>query len=256
MSISTRGPRYKMPDVVGSGTEENTGRTRSTRARVAKIIGAVAVSATMLTATTPAGAAIAAPSSLSTAGVATADASPSTGVGYNGESVDAALVAKFDRYVWYSETASRYTISVPAAVAKADAAGTATARAAVRAANHASLTGSYQVVSRGQVVTSHGLSLQAPTYGKHGGISKHWWGISLWLDHWATGRLRAILATGGGIAAVAAALTSWTGVGGISGGAIAAILAFGSAALWLCDWHDRGVTLNAYIIGGVTCWPR
>ncbi|MFI5933073.1 DNRLRE domain-containing protein [Actinoplanes sp. NPDC051494] len=94
---------------------------------------------------------------------------------------------------------------------------------------------------------------------RHGGFKRHWWGISLYLTEWATNRLMRGLAAGSGIAWVAAELTSWTGIGGLTGGAIAALMAAMGGAIWACDWHDRGVGFHytyPWYGGGFWCWPR
>jgi uncharacterized protein YraI len=93
--------------------------------------------------------------------------------------------------------------------------------------------------------------------GGHGGVTKHWWGFTLWIDHGATGRLEALIAAGAGIAAVAAELTSWTGIGGVSGAGIAALLALGAGAIHLCDWRENGVNFHVtYFPQAAACWPR
>lgn len=56
-------------------------------------------------------------------------------------------------------------------------------------------------------------------------IRWYWYGFTLYLSEWATGRVEAALAVGA--AWLAAEITSWTGIGGITGGGIVALLALG-----------------------------
>ncbi|AEV86070.1 Wall-associated protein [Actinoplanes sp. SE50] len=94
---------------------------------------------------------------------------------------------------------------------------------------------------------------------RHGGFSRHWWGISLYLTEWATNRLMRGFAAGSGVAWAAAELTSWTGIGGVTGGAIAALLAAMGGGIWLCDWNDRGVGFHytyPWYGGAFWCWAR
>lgn len=69
--------------------------------------------------------------------------------------------------------------------------------------------------------------------------------------------MEAALAAGCGAAWLAAEITSWTGIGGLTGGAIATLLALGSAGVWLRDWNNAGVGLHfLYYPPSMWCWPR
>lgn len=93
--------------------------------------------------------------------------------------------------------------------------------------------------------------------GSRSYIRWYWYGFTLYLSEWATSRVERALAAGCGAAWLAAEITSWTGIGGLTGGAIAALLALGEGGLWLCDWNDAGVGLHfLYFPPGMWCWPR
>jgi hypothetical protein len=165
-------------------------------------------------------------------------------------------ILRYDRYVTYSPSRG-FVAAIPAKVVKSDPSGAATVRRSVAASNHtlSRLTGTYVVSSAAGVTTvSSGGVVSLAT--RHGGINFSWWGITLWLDEYATNILVSGLAAGSGAAWVAAELTSWTGVGGLSGGAIAALLALGAAAIHLCDWNGRGVGFHLSYIGVGWCWAR
>jgi RHS repeat-associated protein len=92
--------------------------------------------------------------------------------------------------------------------------------------------------------------------GLAGGVSSNWFGTTIWFDEFSTQRLEAMFAFGSGAAWTAAEVTAWTGVGGLTGGAIAAILAAAAGGLWLCDWNGRGVQIEITRIGVPLCLPR
>lgn len=89
-----------------------------------------------------------------------------------------------------------------------------------------------------------------------GGVTFHWWGKTLWLDNLNSYRLSALLAGGAGIAAVAAFITSVTGVGGVVAGGLAAGLTLASGASLVCNWNMRGINLHLPTVGGAWCTPR
>jgi hypothetical protein len=101
-----------------------------------------------------------------------------------------------------------------------------------------------------------GIILVPPRTVRHGGVTQTLLHTSIWLDEFATSILVKGLFAGSGAAWVAAEVTSWTGVGGLSGGAIAAILALGGALIALRDLNGRGIVLLSGIIPPSGCLPR
>lgn len=166
--------------------------------------------------------------------------------GWDGKAPSRSLIAKVDRYVKLDRN-RKFVLNVPASVAAADPAAFAEATEAINLANAVQLPANADVQDGTVTVLA-----------SHGGFSSHWWGFTVWLDHWATGRLVAGVAAGSGAAWVAAELTAWTGIGGLSGGAIAALLALGAGGILVCDWNDNGINIHIATIPTVVvwCWPR
>lgn len=157
------------------------------------------------------------------------------------------IVNNFDQYVVYNSTTDSFTLKLPPR--QFDPAQVKIVQQAVSHANQdASSSDSGMAAFNAQVA--------ARTSTRHGGVHRHWWGFTFWLDEWATNRLQAIVDTGAGAAWVAAELTSWTGIGGLSASAIAALLALTGGIVWLCDWNDRGINFEHVWGGPSWCWPR
>ena len=173
--------------------------------------------------------------------------------------LDQAVIARFDPYVTYAE-GTRYVLNAPADVVAADPAGYAAAQATIANTNAtlAQVTGLKPNGSNLSSARATGKSVSGDFLGTHGSASTHWWGVSVYLDHWATGRLAAVITVGAAASTVAALVTSWTGIGGLSAGGIAAILALGVSVIKACDWNDRGIGMH---LEWVTvplswCWAR
>ena len=157
------------------------------------------------------------------------------------------VVNTFDQYVVYSPTTDQFTLKLPAK--QFDPGQVQIVQQAVAFANK-------DATSSDSGMAAFNASVDAKKSSRHGGVHRHWWGFTFWLDEWATNRLEAAIATGSGAAWVAAELTSWTGIGGLSAGAIAALLALTGGAVWLCDWNGRGINFEHVWGGPSWCWPR
>ncbi|MCT1657434.1 hypothetical protein [Brevibacterium luteolum] len=90
----------------------------------------------------------------------------------------------------------------------------------------------------------------------HGGFKSHWWGFEVWLDNYAVGKVQKMLAAGAGVSGLAAAIMSWTGVGGGVAGVIAGAFAAAGGIAELCNWSDKGISIKRPHVGPVVCWPR
>lgn len=158
----------------------------------------------------------------------------------------AEIVNTFDQYVKYDAAADRFILKLPAK--QFDPAQVKIVQDSVSQANK-------DATSSDGGMASFNASVAANKSTRHGGVHRHWWGLTLWLDEFATNRLEAALATGSGASWVAAEVTSWTGIGGLTAGAIAAILAATGGIVWLCDWNGRGINIEESWWGS-WCWPR
>lgn len=174
--------------------------------------------------------------------------SSSTTVFPNSARLTAAQIAKYGRYVSV-DTSGRFTVSIPAPVVAADPAMAGVVRNSVATAN-------VQLTKSAVSAKASKAGAMATLGGSHGGGSINWWGVSMWLDHWAVDKLATLIAGGAATVTLVAAVTSWTGIGGLSAGAIAALLAIGAAAIKLCDWNGRGVSFHLAWIGPSWCWAR
>lgn len=92
--------------------------------------------------------------------------------------------------------------------------------------------------------------------GSHGGFELKWYGFEIWLDDWASNQLSNLLEGGAGASVIAAQLTSWTGIGELSGDAIAGILVIGAVGVRECNWNGRGIGIHWAPFTGAWCWPR
>ncbi len=173
--------------------------------------------------------------------------------------LDSETIAKFDQYVNWSRSGG-FVAKVPGAVSEADPVAARAVAATIALSNKQlrSATGSITVETHQGVLLLGGrASLSSiDRWTRHGGVTFSWWGITLWLDNYATNILVKGVAAGSGAAWVAAELTSWTGVGGLSGGAIAALLSLGAAGINACNWNDRGVGFHLAYVGVAWCWAR
>ena len=91
--------------------------------------------------------------------------------------------------------------------------------------------------------------------GQNGG-STQWYGWQLKIDSCKSAQMIAAVTAGAGVATVAGLLTSWTGIGGISAGAIASILAAGAGILSVCAAAGKGMILNLAWTGLPWCWSQ
>lgn len=108
-----------------------------------------------------------------------------------------------------------------------------------------------------QTVAHRGASVDYPVVADP--LVRQWWGMQLVMSNSQTDRVVKALAAGAGAAGLAAALAAGgviSSPGAIPSGIAAAGAAFGAAALDLCNWNNRGVTLNLAWTGQVWCWPR
>ncbi|MFC6356584.1 hypothetical protein [Luethyella okanaganae] len=92
-------------------------------------------------------------------------------------------------------------------------------------------------------VTSALVQARAGCQGQNNGTTQ-WYGWQLKIDSCKAAQLVASVSAGAGVATVAGLLTSWTGIGGISAGAIAAVLAAGAGFLAVCAAPGKGMILN------------
>lgn len=168
------------------------------------------------------------------------------------------LIEKYSPYVSRAGTTYQFTPPEELRVAAPDE--VALVEQTVSTTNVSIASGRIEVA--GEDGATYYLDMQPSAFednGSHGGVEMKWWGHQLWLDDWASQKLRDLLTAGAGISAIAAEVTSWTGVGGLSGGAIAGIIALGSAGLDLCNWNGNGITLNVPYTAPAApswCWPR
>ena len=173
--------------------------------------------------------------------------------------LDPSVISRCDPYVTYTAS-TRYVLNAPADVVAADTAGYDAAQLAIANANATSgeLTG-LKMGCQNVDDALTGASKTVNASGSHGSGSVSWWGVSLYLDNWATNRIIAMIMGGAALSSAAAALTSWTGVGGLSGGAIAALFGLGAGALKICNWNDRGVGIHLERLTTIPlswCWAR
>lgn len=89
-----------------------------------------------------------------------------------------------------------------------------------------------------------------------GGVIFHWWGRTLWLNNINSYRLSALLAGGAALSAVAAFITSITGVGAVVAGGFAAAFTVASAVSLICNWNQRGINIHRTHNSVVWCTPR
>lgn len=160
----------------------------------------------------------------------------------------ASVVNTFDQYVTYNAASDSFTLKLPPK--QFDPGQVSVVQQAIADANK-------DGTSSDSGMAAFNASVDAKKSSRHGGVHRHWWGWTIWIDHWATVKLQGLLYGGAAAAAIAAEFTSWTGIGGLTGGMIAAILgAAGWAVSYVCDWNGRGVNFE-HIKGGPTwCWPR
>ncbi|WP_456819347.1 hypothetical protein [Cellulomonas sp. URHB0016] len=159
-----------------------------------------------------------------------------------------AFIAKWDPYVTLS--GNRFVIAAPDSVVMADPEGYAQAADLVSKTNASTIVNPLRKATSGKTILAT---------GSHGGGTVHWWGYSLWLDNVAVTRLQAALAGGATAAGTAALLTSWTGIGGMSGGAITAVLGIGAGVLTACNWNGNGINIHAEwltVFPASWCWAR
>lgn len=152
------------------------------------------------------------------------------------------VVAHYDRYVTIRHN-GRYALRIPAAVAAADPAGVRAVRAAIAVAN--------------ETIAESGSTTVTPMT-KHGGVSTHWWGISMWLDAYATNKLEGLLWMGAGTAAVLSAMQAMgviTAPSAAITGLIAGIITIGAGAIQFCS-NSKGVTFDMLWTGQPWCHGR
>lgn len=214
-----------------------------------RVTAAVAGAALLTQTLVPLSASAATVSQMRPAAMGAVASSPhSTSALPNSARLTAAQIAKYATYV-SADASGRYTVSIPASVVAADPAMARVVRSSVATANK-------QLTQSAVSVTASKAGMVATLGGTHGGGSINWWGVSLWLDETATNQLIALIGAGAATTKLVAVLTSWTGIGGLSATAIAAILTIGALAIHLCDWNGRGVNFHLAWIGPSWCSPR
>lgn len=75
--------------------------------------------------------------------------------------------------------------------------------------------------------------------GEHGYIKAHWWGLEIHVDNWLAGKIQNGTATSSAIAAGVGPASSETGVDGVAGGIVSAVLAASAGVQSLCR-DDKG----------------
>lgn len=162
------------------------------------------------------------------------------------EGLDQQLIDRFDRYVKTSPHGD-FVLVVPASVAKHHRRDIAIVAAAVGLAN--------SVLAQARA-SQGGTTLAALT--RPGGLSTHWWGVSMWLDSYATNKLLNLLWAGAGVGTIVAALEA-LGVVSAPAGAVSAlvagIIAVGAAAIGFCS-NSRGVVIDKAWAGPPWCHGR
>jgi hypothetical protein len=177
------------------------------------------------------------------------------GVKLQNKQVTKELVEKYSPYV--VQDGNQFRFDPPENLKSENAQEVSQVQEIVDTTNESITSGKTEVVGQdGKTQTLETEPGVLEASGSHGGFEYKWWGVQFWLDNWATNRLVSILGAGATGSAVAAEFTAWTGIGGLSGGAIAAILGLGAAGAQLCNWKDNGITLNAPYTGAAWCWPR
>lgn len=158
--------------------------------------------------------------------------------------VDGLTQDVIDRYgKFVTRTESGFVARIPESVERAHPAEVAAVEKAVEKANQYS----QQTSASGGDMT---------TQASHGGVNSHWWGVTVWLDGFATNRLIALFAAGAGTSAVASAIMSWTGVGGAVAGAIAGALTAAGGVVSFCNFNGDGVDFHRSWSGPIWCTPR
>ncbi|GAA3795979.1 hypothetical protein [Cellulomonas soli] len=164
------------------------------------------------------------------------------------------LIAKWDPYVRLS--GGQYVINAPESVVLADSDGYAQAARIVAKTNSTLTADGFGSPSISKPLLGGSSGSKIASAGSHGSATSYWWGWSIWLDHWATGRLTAVFNTAAAASGLTAAIMAWTGVGGGLAAVIAGVLWAGGAVFSLCDWNDRGINYK-YVNGvGSVCWAR
>lgn len=102
-----------------------------------------------------------------------------------------------------------------------------------------------------QVVSAARASCKGQTGG-----STQWYGWQLKINSCQSATLIASIGAGAGVATAAALFNSWTGVGGISARAIAALITAGVGILNICNASGNGMILNLAWTGTPWCWQQ
>lgn len=158
-----------------------------------------------------------------------------------------AVVNTFDQYVTYNASSDSFTLKLPAK--QFDPSQVKVVQEAITQANK-------DTASSDTGIAAFNTNVTAMKSSRHGGVHRHWWGWTIWIDNYATGKLQKLFWAGAGAAAIAAEFTSWTGIGGVTAGMIGAILGAIGAFLGVCNWNGRGINFE-HVWGGATwCWAR
>jgi hypothetical protein len=90
-------------------------------------------------------------------------------------------------------------------------------------------------------------------------VADPWWGLQYTVSSTSANRLSALLYGGAGVAGIVAAICSGTIVGlpcGAAVGIAAGLLAIGGAALSWCNAKGKGIHINLFWTGLITCTSR
>ncbi|RLZ04401.1 hypothetical protein CWC38_00480 [Kocuria tytonicola] len=164
------------------------------------------------------------------------------------EGLDEKLIAKYDPYVTV-DAQGAYTLNLPAGQ-DFPASEVELVKKAISQAN----ADQKQAMDSGAATRDGDGHVGAQA--SHGGFKAHWWGVELWLDNYAVGQAQKILTAGAGVSALAAAIMSWTGLGGGVAGVVAGAFAAAGGIAGLCNWNDKGISIKKPHVGPVVCWPR
>jgi len=189
-----------------------------------------------------------APTSAEASPALLADAAHGNATVTSTEGLDEQLVAAYDPYVT-ADAQGIYTLNLPAGQ-DFPASEVQVVQKAIAQAN----TDQKQAMDSG--TASRAAGGQVSAQASHGGFTSHWWGVELWLDNYAVGQAQKILTAGAGVSALAAAIMSWTGVGGGAAGVVAGAFAAAGGIAGLCNWSDNGISIKKPHVGPVVCWPR
>lgn len=208
--------------------------------RTTAAVGAVVLSTSLLVTV---GSASASPPVAKTVSQASAYTSEGT---WNLAGLDRQLISRFDQYVRTS-AAGNFVLDVPAGFANRHRRQVAIVAAAVDKAN----------AVRAEVQTSlPDATLAALTH--HGGFSTHWWGVSMWLDSYATNKIVNLLWAGAGVGTIVAALEALgvvTAPAGAVSALVAGIIAVGAGVIGFCA-NSRGVVIDKAWAGPPWCHGR